>query len=177
MGMTFETWPCFLPSGPRLDVLLPSTAASRLEFSCCVGTIKALRFLRLTVPRLHLLLRSQGPKTQSPGPGVCRFANPFGRSAVETTGPLRFLRNPHCPFAMFLDSRRTDVPRTLREVSAVPAISKTRTPALAISNLNSTAFQLAVCASPGRSLYHSARLASRCWLDFPGQGWLPAGFH
>lgn len=51
-----------------------------------------------------------------------------------------------------------------------PAGEKTKAPTMmVISGLNSMAFEIAVYASqPGLPQSH-ARLASRCWLDFPGQ--------
>ena len=71
--------------------------------------------------------------------------------------------------------RQDASPSPSRGGRTVPATLKTRTPTLPISKLNSMPFGIAVYASPGRLPYRIARLASGCWLGFPGWDWYPKG--
>ena len=73
------------------------------------------------------------------------------------------------------DSGRTVVARPLRQRSVAPGDHNTEAPTIGISELNSTAFGLAVYASQCGLPQHHARLASSCWSGSTGRDSHPQG--
>jgi hypothetical protein len=103
---------------------------------------------------------------------VTRYLRP-GLSE-ETTGSPKFLGNLHCPFARVLtDAGRTAHTRPLRCSNVAPGPPSAKAPTIGLSTLNSTAFGLAVYASPGSLPHHDARLASGCWSGSTGWAFHP----
>ena len=77
----------------------------------------------------RLVVRFHRPKTSKPvDPEVSGAAPPRPRDSVETTGSPKFLRNPHCLFAMISDSgRRVDF-RPYETTSRPPLVTRRRLP-------------------------------------------------
>ena len=114
---------CFPPAVSWPGAPFPPRGPSG-RFPRFAGTIKALRLpaarpaalrcLRLAVPRSHSFVSlprrtSAPPRAWSWSPGIS------GRDfAEETTGSPKFLGNPDCPFALFIDPGRTAGTRPLR---------------------------------------------------------------
>ncbi len=108
------------------------------------------------------------------GPGVGHPVSPAGVSSAETTGSPKFLGNLDCPFARVLtDAGRTACTRPVRCSSVAPGPRSAKAPTIGLSTLNSTAFGLAVYASPGSLPHHDARLASGCWSGSTGWAFHP----
>jgi len=157
---------------------LPSTGSRAVRFPRFCGTIRmlrlpasrpaALRFLRLAVPRSHLLFAPRGSRCQSHGPGA--FSPSQGTPkvtlhAVEKTGPPKFLRDPNHLFAHALRLRRNrHATRQYRRGGVAPAKGTTRASTMGLSKLNHMASRLAVYASKCGLPQHDARLAFGCWL-------------
>ena len=157
-----------------------------MAFPCFTGTIEALRLpavrpaalrsRRLAVPRCHRRFRisrrgrwrrcEPGVVIRYPRPAICRGDRRISQVPGEPS--LSFAHDPGTP-----DGRLG--PHLVGPHRVAPAGEKTKAPTMmVISGLNSMAFEIAVYASqPGLPQNH-ARLASRCWLDFPGQA-SPAG--
>ena len=175
------TSPCFSPTGPSLDALLPSAGSPRVEFPGFNGTIRALRlpavrpaalrFLRLAVPPWHARFAPTGVACDAGDQGFLLFLLrlPLAGIQVETTGPLTFLGNPDCALALLFDPGRLVRTRPLRCNDAAPAMSTTKAPALWLSRLNHTASALAVYAPQDGLLHHHARLASGHWPSSTGR--------
>jgi hypothetical protein len=95
----------------------------RGEFPCFNGTIKALRlpdahptalrFLRLVVPRLASLCSLLGGRVRAAEAGSGLPGDSGRDIAEETTGSLKFLGNPKCPFAHVLRLRQDYVHQTI----------------------------------------------------------------
>jgi hypothetical protein len=180
--------PSFPPADPQSDASLPSTWSGRVPCPRFGGTIKALRLpavppaalscLRLAVPR-----GAPGaslPRTQSQAPWAWSSLGAATPDAALARGNGQDLpssrETPIAHSRMFFDPGRTARPSPWRCGSAAPARGTAKAPALGLSRFNSMAFGLAIYASPGGLPRRGARLASRCWLGFPGRAWLPAGF-
>ncbi len=111
----------------------------------------ALRFLRLAVPRSHLLFapcdsrcQSHWPGAFEPSPGIPQIA----LHTVEKTGPPKFLRDPNDLFAHALRLRRNrHATRHDRRGGLAPAKGTTRASTRGLSKLNHIASRLAVYAS------------------------------
>ena len=108
----------------------------------------ALRFLRLAVPRFHSLCSLLDGRVRRRGLElVTRYLQP-GLSE-ETTGSLKFLGNPNCPFAHVPIRRRQDcLHQTIKCSNVALGHRKAKAPTKGLSALNSMAFGLAVYASP-----------------------------
>ena len=91
-------------------------------------------------------------------------------------GAPRFLGSPSHAFATLYDSGRSGRPHPTGRHDSVPAIPKTRTPAILISELNPVALASAVYASSGASPHPHARLASAWWLAITGRESNPLDF-
>jgi len=105
---------------------------------------------------------------------VTRYLQPG--IAEETTGSPKFLGNPHDPFAVFQsDSGRTVDARPVRHPSVAPGMKTAKAPTKGLSELNSTAFGLAVYASQCGLPQHHARLASGRWSGAAGRVFHPQG--
>ena len=103
---------------------------------------------------------------------VTRYLRPG--ISEETTGSPKFLGNLDCPFARVLtDAGRTAHTRPLRCSSMAPGPPGAKAPTKGLSTPNSTAFGLAVYASPGSLPHHDARLASGCWSGSTGWAFHP----
>ena len=115
--------------------------------------LAALRFLRLAIPRLHSLCSLLGGRVRRQGQElVTRYLRPG--FAEEASGSPKFLGNLNCPFARVLtDTGGTAFTKPLRSSSAALGPTGAKAPARGLSMPNSTAFGLAVYASPG-SLPH-----------------------
>ena len=96
-------------------------------------------------------------------------------SHVETTGPPRFLGDPHAR-ALLSDPDGTFAPGQCGASMLPSAFRTASAPAVSVlTGLNHTARAFAVYASQDGLLRHHARLASGCWPDFARRDWLPAG--
>ena len=111
------------------------------------------------------------------GPGVFGSGHPQGlslsrrrRSGVPSSWGTPIARLP-CS----VDAGRTAGTRPLRCRGVAPGMCKAEAPAKGLSALNSTAFGLAVYASPGGSPRPDARLASSRWSDATGRASHPQG--
>lgn len=157
------------------------------------------------VPRLHryhgrsdflppVTPRSLPPRGATTAAGLCSL--PAGGSVtgraldlltgsstpeitVETTGPPRFLRNPHAYMPSFLRPRWDLHARPLRRGSTAfrnfnnvgshdrySFRGSITQPARSLSTLSDHGYPL---------MYSHPRLASGCWPNFAGRDWLPAG--
>ena len=116
-------------------------------------------------------------RTSAPSrPGVGHPVSPPGNLPRKRARSPKFLGNLHCPFARVLtDAGRTAHTRPLRCSSVAPGPPDAKAPTMGLSTLNSTAFGLAVYASPGSLPHHDARLASSCWSGSTGRASHPQG--
>jgi hypothetical protein len=135
----------------------------------------ALRFLRLAVPRLHLLRSLLGGQVRRQGlelvtrylpPGFCRGNDRISQVPGEP-------RMSVCTGSG--DSGRTACTRPVRCCSVALGISKAKAPTKGLSKLNSMAFGLAVYASQDGLPRHHARLASGRWSGATGRAFHPQG--
>ena len=101
----------------------------------------ALRFLRLTVPRMHSLISLHGGRVRRQGLElVVRYLQPEVRRGAKQGSP-KFLGNLGCPFAMFQsDSGGTACIRPMQRSSVAPGMQKAKAPTKGLSELNSMAF-------------------------------------
>ena len=138
---------------------LPSTGSSWVEFPRFIGTTKtlshpaipfaALRFLRLAIPVVYLVLRSRPALRHLPdGPGVLGRLSPCRYIPRETTGLPTFLRNPPVHLPCSPTPVGSTPPGLHGDADAALATSTAKAPARKLSRLNHTAFALAVYASP-----------------------------
>ena len=107
MGRKFEAFATSRSDGSVADALLPSAGSSGIEFPCFFGTMgalrlpailpAALRFLRLAVPsRAPVFVPPAGSDADPGAWGFLETGNPGPLlDDTETTGPPRFLENPH----------------------------------------------------------------------------------
>ena len=99
-------------------------------------------------------------------PGYCRGSSRTSQVPGE----------PQSSVCRVPNRRRQDCwHQTIKCRSVAPGHQKAEAPTKGLSTLNSTAFGLAVYASPGSLPHHDARLASSCWSGSTGRGFHPQG--
>jgi hypothetical protein len=128
----------------------------------------------------HRFARGLLPSAVGVPPGARELSVPVSPSgiAMETSGALRFLENPHghCPCSTTPVGPDGPCGTKCDAPDAAPAcVQDEGSPRLVISGLNHTTFDLAVYASQGGSPHRHARLASGCWPGFARRDSYPLG--
>ncbi len=127
--------------------------------------LTALRFLHLAIPLRFIDEGLSNPVT--PSPGEWRRQD-LPRSWGSLHNPSAHVQaTPVGPTLLAITKCRRG-PRSAHDEGSQPLYL--------LSGLSSMALEHAVYASPGLLPHHSARLASRCWLDSPARASHPKGF-
>ena len=148
----------FPSPGPPVGSALPftgsseaSSPASTVLWRCATpcAPLAALRCLRLAIPCVAPVVRSQRPRTPDRGPGVRQPVPTPGNIRREASRASQVPRQPLRPFALFFDPGRTRHTRPIRCAGTAPAMSTTKAPTtIYLSGLHSTALGLLFTLRP-----------------------------